>query len=61
VGIEAAETVVAINLDEEAPIFDHADYGIVDDLFAFLPAFLEELRRRKEEVSAWRESASSSA
>ncbi|MDR7415449.1 MAG: electron transfer flavoprotein subunit alpha/FixB family protein [Armatimonadota bacterium] len=61
VGIEAAETVVAINLDEEAPIFEHADYGIVDDLFAFLPVFLEELRRRKEEVSAWRESASSSA
>ncbi len=47
VGIEAAETVVAINLDEEAPIFDHADYGIVDDLTAFLPAFVEQVRRMK--------------
>ena len=61
VGIEAAETVVAINVDEEAPIFDHADYGIVDDLFAFLPAFLEELRRLKNGGGSWGEPASSSA
>jgi electron transfer flavoprotein alpha subunit len=44
VGIEAAETVVAINTDEEAPIFEAADYCIVDDLFAVLPPLIEQLR-----------------
>lgn len=61
VGIEAADTVVAVNLDAEAPIFDHADYGIPDDLFTFLPALLHQLRRLKEGGRPWRESASSSA
>jgi len=44
VGIEGAETVVAINTDEEAPIFEAADYCIVDDLFAVLPPLIEQLR-----------------
>ncbi|MDR5710237.1 MAG: electron transfer flavoprotein subunit alpha/FixB family protein [Armatimonadota bacterium] len=61
VGIEAAQTVVAVNLDEEAPIFEHADYGIPDDLFTFLPALIDRLRRMKQEGGPWRESASSSA
>ncbi|MDR5695147.1 MAG: electron transfer flavoprotein subunit alpha/FixB family protein [Armatimonadota bacterium] len=47
VGIEGAETVVAINIDGEAPIFEYADYGIVDDVFAFLPALIEQIRRLK--------------
>ncbi|MFQ5879961.1 MAG: electron transfer flavoprotein subunit alpha/FixB family protein [Dehalococcoidia bacterium] len=45
VGIEEAETVVAIDLDDEAPIFQYADYCITDDLFQVLPALMEEIRK----------------
>ncbi|MBI2320601.1 MAG: electron transfer flavoprotein subunit alpha/FixB family protein [Chloroflexi bacterium] len=44
VGVEAAECVVAINSDEEAPIFEQADYVIVDDLFSVLPSLIEQVR-----------------
>jgi electron transfer flavoprotein alpha subunit len=43
VGIQNAETVVAINNDPEAPIFEQADYCIAEDLFQILPALIEEL------------------
>ena len=45
VGIEKAETVVAINSDPEAEVFEHADFGVVDDLFQVLPRLLEEIRQ----------------
>ncbi len=45
VGIEKAETVVAINNDREAEVFEHADYGVVDDLFQVLPPLIEEIRQ----------------
>lgn len=41
VGIEKADCVVAINTDPEAPIFEHADYCIVDDVGAVLPHLVE--------------------
>jgi electron transfer flavoprotein alpha subunit len=44
IGIDKAETVIAINIDEGAPIFDHADYYIVDDLFKILPELVKELK-----------------
>ncbi|MBI3978351.1 MAG: electron transfer flavoprotein subunit alpha/FixB family protein [Chloroflexi bacterium] len=44
VGIDAAECVIAINTDEEATIFDHADYCIVDDLFNVLPPLINRIR-----------------
>ena len=44
VGIDQADTVLAIDLDPDAPIFEAADYGVVGDLFQVLPPLLEEIR-----------------
>ncbi|MBC7357806.1 MAG: electron transfer flavoprotein subunit alpha [Desulfacinum sp.] len=45
VGMQGSKVIVAVNKDPEAPIFDVASCGVVADLFEFIPAFIQRLKR----------------
>ncbi|WP_329459203.1 electron transfer flavoprotein subunit alpha/FixB family protein [Streptomyces sp. NBC_01497] len=46
-GMQTSKTIVAVNKDAEAPIFDLVDFGIVGDLFAVVPQLTDEVKARK--------------
>jgi electron transfer flavoprotein alpha subunit len=46
-GMQTSKTIVAVNKDAEAPIFELVDYGVVGDLFAVVPQATEEIAKRK--------------
>jgi electron transfer flavoprotein alpha subunit len=47
-GMQTSKTIVVVNKDPEAPIFELADYGVVGDLFAVVPQLTDEISRRSE-------------
>jgi electron transfer flavoprotein alpha subunit len=47
-GMQTAKTIMVINKDPEAPIFELADFGVVGDLFQVVPQLTEEIQRRSE-------------
>jgi electron transfer flavoprotein alpha subunit len=49
VGMQGSQVIVAVNKDANAPIFDVATYGVVADLFEFLPEFVKRIKRERQE------------
>ncbi len=46
-GMQTSKTIVAVNKDAEAPMFELADFGVVGDLFTVVPQAIEEIRKRQ--------------
>jgi electron transfer flavoprotein alpha subunit len=52
VGMQGSEIIVAVNKDPHAAIFDVADYGVVADLFEFLPVLLRKIKEQRGDAPA---------
>ena len=50
-GMQTSKTIVAVNKDEEAPIFELVDFGVVGDLFTVLPQATDEVRSARADAA----------
>jgi electron transfer flavoprotein alpha subunit len=45
-GMQTSKTIIAVNKDPEAPIFELADFGVIGDLFQVVPQLIEDIQKR---------------
>lgn len=46
-GMKTSKTIISINKDAEAPIFQYSDFGVVGDVFKVIPQLMDELKKRR--------------
>ncbi|MEO6958353.1 MAG: electron transfer flavoprotein subunit alpha/FixB family protein, partial [Antricoccus sp.] len=46
-GMQTSKTIIAVNKDSEAPIFELADFGVIGDLFKVVPQATEEVKKAR--------------